>query len=197
MRKLLSISCLAASLILIQACGNGSKTESTKIADSANNAKIDTTKNNPDTIAIDVDKSDAEFVVKAANGGIAEVDLAIIAQQKTKNSEVNEFAAMMIADHTMANEELKALAAKKNITLPSSVGKDELKIKDELTRKEAKDFDRAYVDAMVKDHKNDIKLFEDGSKKLKDNELKAFVDRTLPTLKKHLADIQELQKKVK
>jgi len=197
MRKLLGISCLAVSLFLVQACGNNSKQESTKVADSANNAKIDTTKNNPDTVAIAVDKNDAEFVVKAANGGIAEVDLAIIAQQKTTNSDVNEFAAMMIADHTLANEELKALAAKKNITLPSSVGKDELKIKDELTRKAAKDFDKAYVDAMVKDHKNDIKLFEDGSKKLKDNELKAFVDRTLPTLKKHLADIESLQKKIK
>lgn len=197
MRKLLSISGLAVLLFLIQACGNNSKPESTKVADSANNAKIDTTKNNPDTVAIAVDKNDAEFVVKAANGGIAEVDLAIIAQQKTTNDDVNEFAAMMIADHTLANEELKALAAKKNITLPSSVGKDELKIKDELTRKAAKDFDRAYVDAMVKDHKNDIKLFEDGSKKLKDNELKAFVDRTLPTLRKHLTDVEALQKKVK
>ena len=197
MRKLLSISGLAVLLFLIQACGNNSKPESTKVADSANNAKIDTTKNNPDTVAIAVDKNDAEFVVKAANGGIAEVDLAIIAQQKTTNDDVNEFAAMMIADHTLANEELKALAAKKNITLPSSVGKDELKIKDELTRKAAKDFDKAYVDAMVKDHKNDIKLFEDGSKKLKDNELKAFVDRTLPTLRKHLTDVEALQKKVK
>lgn len=197
MRKLLGISSLAVSLFLIQACGNSSKPESTKIADSANNAKIDTTKNNPDTVAIAVDKNDAEFVVKAANGGIAEVDLAIIAQQKTTNGEVNEFAAMMVADHTLANEELKALATKKNITLPSSVGKDELKIKDELTRKAAKDFDKAYVDAMVKDHKNDIKLFEDGSKKLKDNELKAFVDRTLPTLKKHLVHIEALQKKIK
>lgn len=197
MRKLLSISGLAVLLFLIQACGNNSKPESTKVADSANNAKIDTTKNNPDTVAIAVDKNDAEFVVKAANGGIAEVDLAIIAQQKTTNDDVNEFAAMMIADHTLTNEELKALAAKKNITLPSSVGKDELKIKDELTRKAAKDFDKAYVDAMVKDHKNDIKLFEDGSKKLKDNELKAFVDRTLPTLRKHLTDVEALQKKVK
>ncbi|WP_316738868.1 DUF4142 domain-containing protein [Pedobacter aquatilis] len=196
MRKLLSISYLAATLIIVQACGNGSKPESTKIADSANNAKIDTTKNNPDTIAIDVDKNDAEFVVKAANGGIAEVDLAIIAQQKTKDGDVNEFAAMMIADHTLANEELKALATKKNITLPSSVGKDELKLKEELTRQEAKDFDKAYVDAMVKDHKNDVKLFEDGSKKLKDNELKAFVDKTLPTLKRHLAEIENLQKKI-
>jgi len=196
MRKLLSISALVVSMFLVQACGNSSKPESTKIADSANNAKIDTTKNNPDTVAIAVDKNDAEFVVKAANGGIAEVDLAIIAQQKATDSEVNEFAAMMIADHTLANEELKTLAAKKNITLPSSIGKDELKIKDELTRKAAKDFDKAYVDAMVKDHKNDIKLFEDGSKNLKDNELKAFVDRTLPILKKHLTEIEALQKKI-
>ena len=100
-----------------------------------------------------------------------------------------EFADMMVMDHTKANEELKALAKTKNISLPDSLNEDSKTKWADLAKATGKDFDKAYVSAMVDDHKKTVSMFEDASKNLKDPELKAFVDKTLPVLKGHLTKI--------
>jgi putative membrane protein len=135
--------------------------------------------------------------VAAANGGMAEVELGKLAQEKASNQAVKDFGAMMIKDHSKANEEMKAISKSKNITLPTTLGADEQKVKDELSAKSGSEFDKAYIDDMVEDHKKDIKEFEAASNKLTDPELKAFAVKTLPTLKMHLASVQKIQAQLK
>lgn len=182
---------------MLQSCG-GQKT-STEKADSANAAKMDTNKMDSTAVkpGITVDSTDAKFAVEAANGGMAEVAVAKLAQQKATNAKVKDFANMMVTDHSKANEELMALAKSKNITLPATVTPDKQKEMDDLNKKTGADFDKAYVDAMVDGHKKTVDLFEDGAKNVKDPDLQAFINKTLPTIKMHLQHVQEIQKGMK
>lgn len=193
MKKLIYFGLIACAAWVMQAC-NGNK-DSKASADSANTAKADTAKK--DSSASAVDKDDAKFAVAAANGGMAEVELGTLAQQKSANAKVKDFGAMMVSDHSKANEEMKALAKSKGITLPTAISADEQKVKDDLSSKSGADFDKAYVNNMIDDHKNDIKEFEDATKNLKDPDLKAFAVKTLPTLKMHLDAIQKIHDSMK
>jgi len=193
MKKLMYIGLIAGVACLVQACG-GNK-DSKASADSANTAKADTAKK--DSSASAVDKDDAKFAVAAANGGMAEVELGTLAQEKAVNAKVKDFGSMMVKDHSKANDEMKALAKSKGITLPDSIDSKEKKVKSDLSAKSGADFDKAYVSNMIDDHKEDIKEFEDAAKNVKDPELKAFAVKTLPTLKMHLDAIQKIHDSMK
>lgn len=194
MKKLNYLFVLLCAAWIIQGCGGGA-TSSTDKADSANAAKVDSNKadSTAKTAVINVDKADADFAVAAANGGMTEVAVAKLAQTKSTNAKVKEFADMMVNDHGKANDELMALAKSKNITLPNTISTDKQKEMDDLNKKNGADFDKAYVDAMVDGHKKTISLFEDESKNAKDPDLKAFVDKTLPTIKMHLQHIEGIK----
>ncbi|QKJ32542.1 DUF4142 domain-containing protein [Mucilaginibacter mali] len=194
MKKLNYLFVLLCAAWIIQGCGS-SNTSSTDKADSANAAKVDSSKadSTAKTAVINVDNADADFAVAAANGGMTEVAVAKLAQTKSTNAKVKEFADMMVMDHGKANDELMALAKSKNITLPSTISNDKQKEMDDLNKKNGADFDKAYVDAMVDGHKKTISMFEDESKNAKDPDLKAFVDKTLPTIKMHLQHIESIK----
>lgn len=192
MKKLKVILMIAVSAFALQAC-NSTEKDSTETADSANMQK-DTSMAGP---GIAVVEDDAKFVVEAANGGMSEVEFGKLAQQKASNAKVKEFGEMMVMDHSKANEELKALAKAKNVTLPDSLNADSKKMWDDLSKKSGADFDKAYVNMMVDDHKKDVGKFEDASKNLKDADLKVFVDKTLPVLKGHLDKITAIDNGMK
>ena len=135
------------------------------------------------------------FWTKAAQGGMAEVELAKIALQKSQNADVKKFAQMMVTDHTKANDELKALAAKKSVVLPTDIGSHKSTM-DDLSKLSGADFDKAYVKAMVEDHEEDVDLFDDNTDN-SDADIKAFTTKTLPTLKSHLETIKGIQSKMK
>lgn len=193
MKKLSYVMMIAAAGMVFQACHSNTK-DSTAAADSLNNVK-DTTTNGAAGIAVVAD--DAKFAVDAANGGMTEIELSKLATTKATNADVKKFADMMIMDHTAAGEQLKAIAKTKNITLPDSVNADSKKAIADLSKKSGVDFDKAYVDKMVSDHKSTVDMFESASKNLKDPDLKAFVDKTLPTIKGHLDNIQKIKASMK
>lgn len=193
MNKLIFITLILITACLVQAC-SGNK-DSKESADSTNIANADTAKK--DSSAMAVDEGDAKFAVAAANGGMAEVELGTLAQQKAVNTKVKDFGAMMVSDHSKANDEMKALAKSKGLTLPTAIDDKEQKVKDDLSTKSGADFDKAYVSNMIDDHKEDIKEFEDASKNCKDADLKAFAVKTLPVLKMHLDAIQKIHDSMK
>lgn len=193
MKKLIFITLILITACLVQAC-SGNK-DSKESADSTNIANADTAKK--DSSAMAVDEGDAKFAVAAANGGMAEVELGTLAQQKAVNTKVKDFGAMMVSDHSKANDEMKALAKSKGLTLPTAIDDKEQKVKDDLSTKSGADFDKAYVSNMIDDHKEDIKEFEDASKNCKDPDLKAFAVKTLPVLKMHLDAIQKIHDSMK
>jgi len=138
------------------------------------------------------DKDDAEFAVKAANGGMAEVAMGQLAQSNAANPRVKDFGAMMVKDHTDAGDKLKQLAQQKNIVLPSTLADKEQKMVSDLQKKTGKDFDKAYMNLMRDDHKKDIKEFTKAGNACKDSDLKGFANNTLPVLQKHLDSVRAI-----
>jgi putative membrane protein len=141
--------------------------------------------------------ADAQFVRQAAEGGMMEVAKGKLAAQKGTHEGVKQFGQRMVDDHTKANDELKSIAGGKNITLPGDTPKPPMQAA--LTKLEKLDgaaFDRAYVDDQVRDHEKTIALFEREAKGGKDAELKAFAEKTLPTLKEHLTMVRDLKSKL-
>lgn len=139
---------------------------------------------------------DKEFIKKAASAGMMEVQLGQMAQTKATSQEVKDFAGRMVTDHGKANDELRALAQQKNVTLPTKLESKHKKVVDKMTKASAAEFDKKYVSAMVKDHKEDVSEFKKASKDAKDPELKAWAEKTLPVLEQHLQHAQELSSKI-
>jgi putative membrane protein len=138
-----------------------------------------------------------DFWSEAAIGGMAEVELGKLAAQKAKNADVKKFAQMMVTDHSKANDELKSLAQKKNITLPTALDSAHRADVDELKSESQEDFDKEYVEMMVDDHEKDVAFFQRQADTGTDPDAKAFAAKTLPVLKKHLDAIKAIQAKMK
>ena len=141
--------------------------------------------------------ADKIFVEKAAIGGMAEVQLGQLAQQKGSSDQVKQFGSRMVDDHSKANDELKQLASSKGVTLPTDLDAKHKNVMAKMEKLSGAEFDRAYMDDMVKDHKDDVSLFRKESTSGKDADLKAFAGKTLPTLEDHLKMAQSTDSAVK
>ena len=144
-----------------------------------------------------VASGDRKFVVEALRGGMAEVELGKLAGEKASNDSVKQFGKRMVDDHGKAGEELKKLAQDKGITPPTDLEAKHKKLHDRLAKLSGPEFDRAYVDEMVKDHRKDVKDFQREADRAKDPDVKAFAAKTLPTLQEHLKQVEDLQAQVK
>jgi putative membrane protein len=200
MKKLVVSFCLISSIYAFQGCGNSSEAGNKDTVDSAKSIN-DSTRKTADTsssnMAQPVDKMTADFAVKAASGGMMEVQLGKIAREKAVSQRVKDFGAMMVQDHSKAGDELKTRAASQNITLPATPGSDEQKMIDKLSDKSGKDFDKAYMDMMLNDHEKDIAEFRKASDKCTNPSIKEFAYQSLPVLEKHLDSAKAITGKKK
>jgi putative membrane protein len=142
--------------------------------------------------AAGLSKADATFIKKAASGGIAEVEFGRLATDKASKPEVKQFGQRMIDDHSKANDQLKQVAAAKHVTLPQSISAKDKATKAQLEALSGEEFDRAYMEDMVKDHKQDVAEFQRASKSALDPQIKDWASQTLPTLQDHLKQAQTI-----
>jgi putative membrane protein len=133
---------------------------------------------------------DTAFYKHAAQGGIAEVELGNLAQQKSKNQSVRDFGAMMVRDHSAANDKLKDVAASRNVSLPTSASVSQKATKAKLEVLSGETFDKSYIKRMIKDHQEDIMMFRKEAESGQDPDAKAYAIATLPTLQAHLKKIK-------
>jgi putative membrane protein len=176
MKKIILGAALMAGIFSLSACNSNKSEDSKEMAEETNERNLDQT----------IVEDDSEFAVDAADGGLMEVKLAELANTNASSQTVKDFAATMIKDHSMANEELKALAQRKNITLPMSLGEEKQADYDKLAKKKGKDFDKAYAAYMVDDHEEDVREFEKAAKECKDEELRTWAAAKVPALQHHL-----------
>ncbi|HKO81061.1 MAG TPA: DUF4142 domain-containing protein [Chitinophagaceae bacterium] len=177
--------------IVLLACNNEAK-DSVDKADSINEVKQDSAVINPQAIV--TDEESTTFLVKAANNGMAEVQLGELAQQKATNQKVKNFGAMMKTDHSAAYDLVAALASQRKVTLPAAIGDAQKKDIEDLNKKSGSGFDRAYIKTMIRAHNETIDLFKQAADKVKDTEVKTFIDNTLPKLKNHLDSAKAIEK---
>lgn len=193
MKKIFLLSTAFALALSFQACQTADKKSST-MKDSVSG---DTTMVNGNHVTgtesteSGLDEAGATFLRKAAVGGIMEVEAAKIAAKNAKSTEVKDFAAKMLTDHTKANTELKALAKdKKIITADALPAEDQIHL-DEMKKMTGAAFDRHYMDMMVTDHDKTVALFKTGLEN-RDQSVKAWASNTLKVIESH----DEMAKKI-
>jgi putative membrane protein len=194
-------TCLFAGTIALMcfSCNNSSQPDSAQAAKDSNATKMDSTgvgdSSMAKTVPATVSKADQDFAVNTAIAGMTEIQAGQLAEQKGMEKDVKDYGKMMVEDHTKAADKLKAIASQKNLTLPATLTPEMQKNIDDLQAKTGKDFDKAYMDMMVSDHKKVISAFEDESKNGSDADIRGFADSTLHTLHTHL-DKAEMCKKM-
>ena len=145
------------------------------------------------TLAAGVSASDASFLKKAAQSGLFEVSGGNLALKKSKNSEVQKFAKMMVQDHSKSGQKLKTLAQKKNVELPTEpnfMQKGSLML---LNTYDTKSFDQSYSENIgVEAHEKTLELYEEAIKSAEDAEIKQYATEGLPTVKHHLEMARKL-----
>lgn len=170
------------------ACSSHPKPEDSKeIAEDKNEAVMEDKK----------DEKDAQFLVNAAEINLEEISLGQLAQAKSGMKDVRELGKMMETEHTQALADLKALADKKSITIPTSNTEKGQKAYNDMNEKTSKDFDKDYCEAMVKGHKDAIDMFEKAAMDCKDADIRAWASSMLPSLHKHLEHATTCEEKTK
>ncbi len=187
----------ALILALAAACRNDESSTTTEAADTAGTAATGTTVTSPAGEAsgpppTSVTPGDRAFADKAARTGMAEVQLATNVSNRAQTQEVRSFAQRMLVDHNRSNEELTTLAARKGIDPPADLDPEKKALDAELAKLTGPALDRAYMEAMVKDHEAAAMEFEAASRQLADPDLKAWAAKTLPILHEHHHMAQEI-----
>ena len=140
--------------------------------------------------------SDREFVRKAAQGGLAEVQLGQLATEKAASPEVKQFGQRMVDDHTKANDQLKQIAQQQGIEVPDQLDAKDAATKARLEKLSGKECDRAYMHDMGTDHTKDVTEFKHEANSGKDSAVKSFAQQTVPTLEDHLKEAKSIAPKV-
>jgi len=135
--------------------------------------------------APEISRADRTFVRKAAQGGLAEVELGNLAVNRGSSAYVKQFGQRMVDDHSRVNDQLKELAGNKGITLPADIGAENRAVKARLSRLHGAAFDAAYIRDMREDHRKDIMEFRMESNGGRDRDIRAFARKSLPTLQEH------------
>jgi len=163
-------------------------------------AQTPTTPARPDTNPTSKSPSgmpaDTNFMKSLAIGGMAEVEAGKLATSKASNTEVKDFAAKMVSDHTKNNEHLKTLATQKKVDLPGAVDAEHAAEKAKLEKQSGADFDAAYMQGQVKDHQETVQLLQHEINSGQDAAVRAFAQETLITVQHHLEMAKELEAKV-
>jgi len=137
--------------------------------------------------------ADQAFLKEAATGGLMEVELGKLATEKASSAEVKQFGQRMVDDHGKANQQLSTIAQQKNVQVPTELTGKAKGDYDRLSKLSGEQFDRAYMQLMVRDHRKDVSDFRKQSTSAKDADVKSFASQTLPTLEDHLKMAEQTQ----
>lgn len=193
MNRILVVAIVAAFVGLASGCA---QTTNSNMMANANNVNHPMNANAMMERKAGLTEADRSFMTEAAQGGMMEVELGRWAAQHAANADVKKFGQRMVDDHSKANDELKQLAAGKNMTLPTDINADQKSTRDKLTKLTGAAFDKEYMKDMVNDHEEDVKKFADEQTGASDPDLKAFVTKTVPVLREHLQLAHDAAKKV-
>jgi putative membrane protein len=139
--------------------------------------------------------SDQRFMKEAAQGSAAEVELGQLAREKAESPDIKAFAQRMVEDHTKANDQLKQVAGQKGVPLPPQPDAKDSAEKTRLGKMSGAQFDKAYMNYMVADHKKDVAALEKEASHASDPDLRNFAQATLPTLQSHLQQAESIAPK--
>lgn len=144
----------------------------------------------------ELSRQDRNFAEHAMAGSMMEVQLGKLADQRAENEAVKRFGQRMITDHAQANEKLSQIGSRLGLSAPSELPREQRRTVDKLAGLSGAEFDRAYMAAMIDDHKKDIGEFRRQAERGENPELKTLAQQTLPTLEQHLRLAEDTQSRL-
>lgn len=141
-------------------------------------------------------RADNHFVMNAAEGGRAEVEMGRLATQHASSDQVKLFGQRMIDDHSKANHDLMNIASREGFTLPNKIDRKDQKEINHLAKLNGPAFDKAYMKYMVKDHKKDVSTFQHEADHGRNPAVKDFASQTAPVLQQHLQQAEQTKTQV-
>ncbi|MEO8254144.1 MAG: DUF4142 domain-containing protein [Flavobacterium sp.] len=191
MKKTIQLSSTIIGVILLtftmNSCKNEPKTEDIKeVTEIPNEVKVEN-----ETV-----ENDASFLNEIAEIHLAEIEIGKLAMKKAIRPDVKKYAQMLINDHTKSLEELRALAIKNTITLPTSTLAIDVEKYNELDKKSGTDFDTAFINMMIEGHEKAVNRMTEISQKAKDPDVKLWTSRQVTTFTTHFDEAKKLKEKV-
>jgi putative membrane protein len=139
------------------------------------------------------DSTTQQFVQKVAIRDMFEVESGKLAQEKSGNDAIKQFARKMVEDHTKTTNELKSIAQKiQGLELPSQMDAEHQGKLDQLRAASGTQFDQRYRTQQIEAHQKAVQLFQDYAARGDNAELKSWAEKTLPNLREHLQQAQAL-----
>ncbi|MGI2904218.1 DUF4142 domain-containing protein [Tolypothrix sp. VBCCA 56010] len=162
-------------------------TMSAPTTNSSPNSNPSTRNSSPSTTSLDT-----EFITKAAQSDMTEIQTSQLALQKSKNKSVRDYAQMMIKHHTESSKELKPIAQSKNVTLPTTIGPENTALLTSLKKVSGSQFDQAYMQGQVQAHTKTDAEYQKYLNQGQDPQLKAFASKIEPVVAQHLQMAQKM-----
>ena len=193
--KIVAVALIATSSFV--SCGDDTDSSKEDTSDTTATTKNEAEEKNDSALSTRAAEKEAQFVVDVVASNYGELKLARLAQQKASSSELKDVARTLEKDHNAVLTDLKALASKKGMTIPTEENgdsKDKLK---ELTDEKASEFDKEWCETLMDNHKTSISKFENAANDVSDPDLKSFINTVLPKLRTHHDKLMECHKKLK
>jgi len=140
-----------------------------------------------DRVGGSLSASDQQFITETVQGNMTEVRLGKMAFDRSQSETVKSFGERLVTDHSRSNEQLKEIAAAKHVELPQQLSATEEARVTKLEGLSGAEFDRLFMAEMREEHRRDLARFETVARTSTDPELQEFAQRTLPTLREHVA----------
>ena len=179
------LAAATVALALLAGCQQASKQVST-VVDKTVGSGASTSSLSP---------ADAEFVLRVADGGNAELALGELAQTNAASAEVKKFGQRMIEEHTRLNQELASLAEQRGLSAPKMPSSIDQSVAAALGTRTGAAFDRAYLDEQIAAHQMTLTLFRHAAENADDQALRAFAQNHVKTIQQHLNQAQTLRRR--
>lgn len=141
--------------------------------------------------------NDQQFLRKAADEDLAEIEMAKLALHKASSQQVKGFAQTMVDDYSKAKGQLEKIASSQHVDIPKGLTPRSQATKDRLAKFSGEQFDNAYMAEMLKDHKEDLAAFRHALNSAQDTDIREFADKSLPTLESHLKQAESIAPELK
>ena len=183
---------IAGLTLILTACAGGDRT-----ADRNRNEPATKTADNaaPTELRTVISNAEQDFLTKAAQGGLMEVELGRAAAERSQSDGLKELGRMLIEDHRAANKELMRLAVIKDVPLPTEPSEEQRAAINRIWDLKGGSFDREFLSHAQQHHQKDIQEFQRMASEAQDPQIRTFASNTLPTLQKHAERMQELMSK--
>ncbi|HKZ38962.1 MAG TPA: DUF4142 domain-containing protein [Chryseolinea sp.] len=141
-----------------------------------------------------VDEMISEFIIESVDARLMDLEEGKVAMQRSTSKKLKEYGDLMMKDQSRMLDELKIIAERKQVKLPSNLSQEKAEGLADLKKEHGESFDKKFIKMMILDHKRDVRKFEKATKS-NDADIKLFATKYLPVVQSHLEKIRTLKKK--